>query len=113
MEKDHDLANNLLLGPGIFDALPAHGADAIDIFEAAGFILDNIENPLAKFVDELFGVSWANAFDHAAAQIFLDAFASGRRRGLEQVGLELKAELTIADPFALGGQPFAGIDGRE
>jgi hypothetical protein len=28
VQEDHDLANNLLLGPGIGDALGAHGADA-------------------------------------------------------------------------------------
>src|SRR5881275_745369 len=98
MEKDHDLANDLLLGPGIFDALAAHGADAIDIFEAAGFILDDIENPLAEFVDELLGVSRPNAFDHATAQVFFDAFASGRRGGLEQVRLELESKLAVAHP---------------
>src|SRR5437868_15405977 len=107
MEEDHDLADHLLFRPGILDQSPAHRANAFDILQPGRLLLDNIENFLAEFMDQLFGISWPDAFDHAAAQIFLDAFFGSRSCAGERVGAELEAELAVALPASLRRQPFA------
>ncbi len=113
VQENHDIANDFLLGPGIFDELAPHRADALNVLEAAGFRFDDVENLLAEFGDEFFGVDGADAFDHTAAEIFLDTFAGGGGRAAEEMGFELKTELAIADPAAFGGEPFAGADGGQ
>jgi hypothetical protein len=59
------------------------------------------------------GIFRADAFDHAAAEITLDAFAGGRRDGAEFLGAQLEAVFLVVDPEAFGGEPFAGGDGGE
>ena len=45
-------------------------------------------------------------------EILLDALDRGRRRGTQKPRLELLAVGAIVDPFAGGGDPFAGGDRR-
>ena len=92
--------------------LPALGADAVHLLQSGGFLFDDVEDLLAELVHELLGVDRADALDHAAAQILLDALLGGRRGAGEHLGPELEAELPVLDPPALGGHPFAGADGR-
>ena len=78
VQEDHDLAHDLLLGPGAGDALGAHGADAGHLAQAVRLGLDNVEHFLAERLDHLLGVDRADAADHARAEILLDAFGRGR-----------------------------------
>ena len=48
MEEHHDLADDLLLGPGVGDALRPHPADAGHLAQPLGFRLDDIEHLLAE-----------------------------------------------------------------
>ena len=66
-----------------------------------------------NFAHELLGVNGADALDHAAAQIFLDALLSRGRGAVEHLGAELEAKLFVLDPAAFGGQPFPGADGSQ
>src|SRR5436190_5898537 len=108
MKEHHDLANDLLVRPCRFDFCAAHRTDAFDLLQTAGLTFNDVENSVAEFFDELLRVNGADTFDHAAPEIFLDSFERGRGRALDNVGAELQAELRVAHPLALGGQPFAG-----
>ena len=110
MEEDHDLAHDLLLGPGVRDPLGTHRADARHLAQPLGFRLYRVEHLLPEGPDQLLGVDRADATDHAGAEIFLDAVDRCRRRGLQKPGLELLAMGAVVDPFAGRGDPFAGGD---
>ena len=110
VEEHHDLADDLLLGPGFLDALAALGADAVHVLQPGGLLLDDVENLLAELLHQLLGVYGADALDHAAAQVLLDALPGGGRGAVEHVGAELEAKLPVLDPAALGGHPLPGAD---
>jgi hypothetical protein len=113
MEEDHDGADDLLFGPSVFDLFTAFGADAIDLFEACGSVFNDVEDGVSEAVDQLAGVDGTDAFDHAAAEVFFDAFAGvGRGRG-EELGMELESVIPVAHPPPLGIDPFAGGDAGE
>jgi hypothetical protein len=115
VQEDHDLADDFLLRPGFIDALAALGADASYVLQPGGLLLDDVENLLAELLHELLGVYRANALDHAAAQILLDALLRRRCGAVEHVGAELEAKLFVLDPV-LGKNPIwvenAGFLGR-
>src|SRR5262249_21274824 len=73
-------------------------------------MFDDVEDLLAKFVDELLGIDRANAFDHATAQVFLDSRPRGRGRAVEQLRAELLSELPIMHPATLRRNPLPGAD---
>ena len=73
VQEDHDLAHDLLLGPGGGDALRADRADAIDLAHPVGLGLDDVEHLLAEGLDHLLGVDRPDAADHAGGEILLDA----------------------------------------
>ena len=75
-----------------------------------GARLDDLEGSLAESADDPFGEHGADAAHHAGAEIFLDALRRRRRRGLQKIGLELKAVGAIGDPDADGVDEFARRD---
>src|ERR1035438_8659811 len=83
------------LRPGFLDALAALGADAVHVFQPSGLLLNDVEDALAELSHQLLGVNGADALDHAAAQVFLDALLSRRRGTVEHVGAELEPELAV------------------
>ena len=110
VQEDHDLAHDLLLGPGVGDALGADRADAGHLAQPIRLGLDDVEHLLAERLDHLLGVDRTDAADHAGAEILLDAVDRGRRRGAHEARLELLAMGAVVDPFARRGDPFAGGD---
>ena len=113
MQEDHDVADGLLLGPAGGDLPRAEFADARHLPQLLGARLDDFEGPLAERADDSLGEHRADAANHARAEIFLDAFRRRRRRGLEQVRLELKPMRAIRDPDADGVDELAGRDRRD
>jgi hypothetical protein len=110
MQEDHDLAHDLLLGPGAGDALGTQRPDAGYLAQAIGLGFDDIEHPLAECLHELPCVDRADAADHAGGEILLDAVGRSGGRAAQKAGLELLAMSTVVDPFARGGDPLAGGD---
>ena len=108
MKEDHDLPDDLLLGPGVGDALGPNRANARHLAKPIGFGLDDIEDFLSEGLDHLPGVDRPDAPDHAGAQVFFDPVDRTRRRGLEKAGPELLTVGAIVDPFAGRGDPLAG-----
>ena len=79
MKENHNLPDDLLLGPGVGDSLGPNGADAGHLAKPTGFGLDDVEDLLAKGLDHLLGVDQPDAPDHAGAQVFLDPVDRTRR----------------------------------
>jgi len=106
VQEHHDLADGFLLRPRVLDQPAAFGADAVQFLQTGRLGFDDFKNLLAEFVHELLGIDGADAFDHAAAQIFLDAFLGGGRGAVQHLGPELEAELPILHPAAFSRHPF-------
>ena len=110
VEEHHDLADHLLLGPGVGDASGAHRPDARHLAQPFRLRLDDVEDLLAERADQLAGVDRADAPDHARAQVLLDALHGRRRGGAHEARLELVAVGAVVDPLARGRDPFSGPD---
>ena len=74
--------------------------------------LDDLEGLLAEGRDDALGELGADAAHHAGAEIFLDPLRRRRRRGLEEVRLELEPVRAVGDPDADGVDEFARRDRR-
>ena len=81
VQKHHDLADDLLLGPGVGNAFSPHRADAVHFLQTTGLRLDRVEHLLAERPDELLGVNRADPADHSRTEVFLDALDRRRRGG--------------------------------
>jgi hypothetical protein len=73
VQEDHDLPDNLLLGPGVRDPLGSNRANARHLAKPIGLGLDDVEDPLTEGLDHFLGIDWPDAPDHPGAEIFLDA----------------------------------------
>ena len=111
VQEHHDLADHLLLGPGIDDALRPDLADPAYLAQALRRAFDDVEHRLAEAAHQLLRIDRADATDHAGGEIALDPLGRGRRRGLQEPRLELLAVGAVVDPLAGGGDPLAGGDG--
>lgn len=114
MRRKPYVADDFLLGPGIFDSPAALRPDPLDHFEPGGVVFDDVENSFAELLHELACIH-VSMPDEAGAEVFLDAFAGVGGGGGEQLRAELHAEVPVALPFAFGGEPFAwvGRDGSD
>ncbi len=112
MEEDHDLPHRLLLGPAGDNAGRPHRTDSRHFRQALRLGLDDFKGVHAKGSDDPFGHSRSNAAHLTRSKVLFDALCSGRRGGLEDLSLELKAMCAVAVPQAAGGDPFACRDGR-
>ena len=104
LQKHHDLPDGFLIGPAGGDALDPLGTDAVECAQPLGSVLDDIEDLLTERRDQLLGEMRADAFDHAAAKVFLDAFERAGRQDLQEGRPELQAVLAVSVP------PAAGLD---
>ena len=76
-------------------------------------MLDDVENALAELADQLPGIDRTDALDETAAEVFLDALAGGGGGTGDEFRPELRPKLTVLNPAALGGHPFARIGGGQ
>ena len=108
VQEHHDLADHLLLGPGVGDPLRPHLADAGHLAQTLRLALDHIEDLLAERPHQLAGVDRADTPDHARAKILLDAFDRGRFRGADEARPELLAVGAVVHPFSGARNPLPG-----
>jgi hypothetical protein len=73
VKEDHDLPDDLLLGPGVRDPLGPNRANARDLAKTTGLGLDDVEDLFTESLDHLLGIDRPDAPDHPGAEIFLDA----------------------------------------
>ena len=64
VQEDHDLPDDLLLGPGVCDPLGPNRADPCHLPKPIGLGLDDVEDLLPEGLDHLLGVDRADASDH-------------------------------------------------
>ena len=102
VQEHHDLADDLLLSPGVGDPLRPHLPDAGHLAQAFRLGLDDVEHLLAERPDKLAGVDRADAPDHAGAEILLDALDRGRLGCADEARLELLTMGAVVDPFSGG-----------
>jgi hypothetical protein len=112
VQEQHDLADDLLLGPAGDDPLRALGANPGDLTQTTWLLLDDLEHGLAKGAYELLRIDRPDAPDHPGAEIFLDALDRRRRRSLEERGFELEPMRAVVDPGSTCLDELAGRDHR-
>src|SRR5674476_185813 len=110
VQENHDLADDLLFGPSVCDALGAHQTNTSHLAQPVGLNLDDIEHLFAERPDHLLGVDRPDATDHAGAEVFLDAVNRRRGRRAQKACLELLAMGVIVDPFSRSRNPLPGRD---
>ena len=108
VQKHHDLADDLLLGPGGCDAICPHRSDAVHFPQAVRLRLDDVEHLLPESSQQLLGVDRPDAPDHARGKVLLDAVERGRGGGLEEPGLELLTVSAVIRPVTGGRDPLTG-----
>jgi hypothetical protein len=72
VQEDHDLPDDLLLGPGVRYPFGSNCADARHLTEPIGRGLDDVEDLFTEGLDHLLCVNGPDAPDHPGAEIFLD-----------------------------------------
>ena len=112
VQEQHDLADNLLLGPTTNDALRPLRADPGHVAQAARLLLDDVEHGIAEGAHQLLRVDRPDAADHARAEILLDPLGRRRCCGLEERGFELDAVGAVIDPGSARLNELAGRDHR-
>src|SRR5208337_3454770 len=63
------------------------------------------EDFLAEFLHQLFRVDWADAFDQAAAEVFLNALPRRGRAALEKRGFKLQSALFVLHLYTQHRKP--------
>src|SRR6476659_9439733 len=71
VQEQHDLADDLLLGPTSNDALRPLRADPSHLAQAAGVLLYYVKNAIAEGAHQLLCVDRPDAADHPGAEILL------------------------------------------
>ena len=112
LEEEHDFPNHLLLGPAGGDALPPQRADALDLLQSLGRLLDDLKHRLTEGGDQSLGVLGADSLDHAAGEVTLDTGETGWRCHLEKRRAKLQTVVAMVIPPASGVDGLAGLDQR-
>src|ERR1039458_5525739 len=110
VEEDHDLSDLHSLLPGIGDLLPTLWADTIHGLQVGGVVADNTQYLSAEVFHQLLCQDRTNTLHETAAEVPLNPLARSRRDSLQDLSLELKPVLLVADPPASCRQPSAGAD---
>ena len=110
LQKHHDLADGFLIGPAGGDARDPLGPDAVECSQPLRGGLDDIEDLLTKRLDELLGKMRADASNHAAAEVLLDALEGAGRHDLEEGRPKLPAMLSVVIPSAAGLDELPRLD---
>jgi hypothetical protein len=113
LEEDHHLADLALLQKGALDLLAPLGADAADLGQALGSVLDHRQGLQAEALDQPLGEPLADSRHQPRAQVALDA--GERRRGDGLVGrhLELPPPARVVGPGAEQAQALADLDAQQ
>ena len=108
MQKQHDLADHLLLGPAGNDPFGTLWADPSHFAQAARLLLDDIEHGITEGPHQLSGVDRPDPADHPGAEIFLDPLGRRRRGRLKEQSSELDAMGPVVDPASTRLHELAG-----
>ena len=79
VQEHHDLADDLLVGPAGGDLPGSLLTDAVDFAQGLWSLLDDVKHRRAEGANKPAGVNRADAFDHAGAEVALNAGKCVRR----------------------------------
>ena len=97
-QKQHDLLDRLLRGPGFLDHGHALFANAGDLDQAGARVLDDVEGLQSEVCHDPPGRYRADALDQAAAQVLLQPGEGSRLCLLGMDDLELPSILEVLSP---------------
>src|SRR6202022_1180603 len=100
LQKDHDLANRLLLAPASRDAAETRLANTIHLEQARWSALYHVEDILAERRNQPAGKVRANPLDHPGSKITPDALDRGGRHHLQECRTELQPMLAVLLPLS-------------
>jgi hypothetical protein len=112
VQEQHDLANDLLVGPARDDPLGALGANPGHLAQTVGLLLDDLEYRRGEGANQLLCVDRADAVDYPRAEIFFDALGRRGWHCLEERGPELDAMCAVVDPGSVRLDKLAGRNHR-
>ena len=110
LEEDHHLLDRFLFEPGGFDHRDSFAADSAHFGQALGMVVDDVQCFGTEMGDDAFGRHRTDAFDQAAAKVFLDA---GHGRGKDRTQAddgELFAILGVQVPVSVELDGFAYVN---
>ena len=101
LQKDHDLPDDLLLGPGPGDPVLALRTDALKLRQPLGLALDYVEDRSSEGLDQFFGKVRADTLDHPRSEVLLNALDGTRRDHPQLMCPELQAVVSVVRPLPL------------
>ena len=113
LQEHHHILDAALFDPGVANRRPAHRADALDLAEALGRILDHVESFEAKMGHQARRHRPPDAPDQARAEVALDADQRRRLLGQKRLDRELSPVTRIVHPPPPQAQAFARLHARE
>lgn len=79
VQNHHDFTHQLLISPGLGDAIGADLTDARHLPQPLGRLLNHLKHRHPDDGHEFVGVNRADATAHSGAQVLLDPFGAGDR----------------------------------
>ena len=112
VQKHHDVADHLLIGPPRRDAFRTFGPDPFDGEKFLRFFFDDVKNIRAESLHKTPGVDGPDPLHHAGTEILFNAVDRGRGRDFENRSLQLPPVLAIRHPSPQSRRVFPSGDGR-
>ena len=113
LEKDHHVADFLLLFPGSRDHLDPLSADPLHLMEFMGVLVNHLEGLFSEFLDDSGGHDRTDSLDQTGSEILLDAADCCGNDDLVVGNLELSAEFGMIEPCPFHFQHFTRHRGNQ
>jgi hypothetical protein len=113
LEEHHHVLDLPLLDPRAGDALAAHRTDPLDLDEALGLLVDDLQGLHAEVSDQTLGHHLADAAHEAGAEVLLDADERRRLDRDVRLDLELLAVLLVGRPATRQSQALSRLHAKE
>ena len=72
LQKEHDLADFFLVGPGLPDHLTTLFPDALDLRKSLDLLFDDVQSLFPEGFNDALGHDGADSLNQAGTQVFLD-----------------------------------------
>ena len=113
LEEHHHVLDLPLLDPRRRDPLAADGADPLDLGQAGGLLVDDLQGLHAEVPDEPLGHDLADAAHEPRAEVLLDAHERCRFHGDVGLDAELLAVLLVGRPAARQAQALPRLHAKQ
>jgi len=107
LQKQHDLADFLLVFPGLLDQGDPFCPDPLDFLQTLYLVLDDVEGLFSEFIDNAVRHLGAQTFYQAGAQVSSNAVNGCWNSGMIGMNLELVTVFWVMRPFPFQAQNFS------